>query len=751
MQRRVRVALLVVGVLCLVVLVAGNASAGGGQNFLPLKAANAPKPPDVQRFIRDELAAQKLGKALFWDMQAGSDGRTACASCHYNAGADNRSRNQLNPRGGSFTAKGPNAQLELSDFPITGPNVVGSQGVMPSRFQGIANGDVTDLQDFAATDTDFHVGGIPVRRTTGRNTPSAINAVFNFRQFWDGRAQNDFNGVNPFGARDPDARVGQVDASGRISKVAVSLSGASLASQATGPPGNPVEMSADGRNLSDIGRKLLSLRPLGEQHVSPSDSLLGGMVTEGTRGLDVSYDQLIEQAFQPEWWNSTSQVKTAAGRSYSLMQFNFPLFWGLAIQAYESTLVSDQTPVDRFLSGEAGALSDSAKAGMGVFSGAGGCESCHSGAALSDASVASVSVGGATDAGARDTGFHNIGVRPTASDPGQGGTDPFGKPLSVSLLGGGSGTGVPGTFKTPDLRNVALTAPYFHNGGQLTLRQVVDFYSRGGDVPNAEQDPRIRNLGLSDVQKDDLVAFLESLTDPRVRDQSAPFDHPELFVPVGAQTRADGLAVTDGGGHVADCYKALPATGRAGGAALPAFPAFGGGPCDSPRAVARASAGGGRAGGPSVVTDVQTHVNPASRPGCSRAQWLTRLGRHARIGFVGMTRTQVLRCLGAPTSAAKSGSRQRWRYGRALVLRLRDGAVTAVTVRSRKFAGAHGVGYGTPVARIRKALGQRTAYSARARLVRAVVSAGVGRRADVRVHVRRGRAVRIDARLIAHR
>jgi cytochrome c peroxidase len=581
MQRRVRVALLVVGVLCLVVLVAGNASAGGGKNFLPLNPANAPKPPDLQRFIRDEAAAQKLGKALFWDMQAGSDGRTACASCHYAAGADSRSRNQLNPRGGTFTAKGPNAQLELSDFPITGSNVVGSQGVLPSRFTGIAGGAVADLQDFAATDADFHVGGTPVRRTTGRNTPSAINAVFNFRQFWDGRAQNEFNGVNPFGSRDPDARVGQVDASGRISKVAVSLSDASLASQSTGPPGNPVEMSADGRNLSDIGHKLMSLRPLGEQHVSPNDSLLGGLVDEGTRGLDASYSELIEQAFQPEWWNSADPVDGAT-RTYSLKEFNFPLFWGLAIQAYESTLVSDATPLDRFLRGDIDAMTEEEKKGAGVFLGGGNCSECHNGAGLSNATADSVkSIGLSDPEESADTGFMNIGVRPTADDPGNGGTDPFGGPLSETLRTGLLGAGVNGSFKTPQLRNVALTAPYFHNGGQGTLRDVVDFYDAGGNFSNPEKSRNIVPLLLPEDQKQALVTFLEDgLTDPRVRDQAAPFDHPQLFVPVGAQANGDGSLITENGRAV-DCFKEFPATGTGGGASLTRFPNFTGGPCAS--------------------------------------------------------------------------------------------------------------------------------------------------------------------------
>jgi len=66
---------------------------GGGLALASLSSLPVPAPPDVQRFIKDTSAARTLGKALFWDMQAGSDGRTACATCHYDAGTDNRSRN----------------------------------------------------------------------------------------------------------------------------------------------------------------------------------------------------------------------------------------------------------------------------------------------------------------------------------------------------------------------------------------------------------------------------------------------------------------------------------------------------------------------------------------------------------------------------------------------------------------------------------------------------------------------------------
>src|SRR3954454_10867010 len=252
-RRHIRLGIAAVGTASLTLLVvdglpsAGAKGGGGGGSVVSaaaLSAADVPAVPGLERFVRDQTATVRLGTVLFWDVEAGSDGRTACASCHFSAGADNRSRNQINPRGGSFALKGPNAQLTADDFPIHSDNVVGSQGVLPSAFKGITDGDPFDNQAFAGTDADFHIGSVNVRRSTGRNTPSAINAVFNFRQFWDGRAQNDFNGVNPFGGRDAEARVGHVDGTGALDKMPVSIKNASLASQATGPPGNPVEMSA---------------------------------------------------------------------------------------------------------------------------------------------------------------------------------------------------------------------------------------------------------------------------------------------------------------------------------------------------------------------------------------------------------------------------------------------------------------------------------------------------------------------------
>ena len=98
-----------------------------------------------------------------------------------------------------------------------------------------------------------------------------------------------------------------------------------------------------------------------------------------------------------------------------------------------------------------------------------------------------------------------------------------------------------GSFKAPQLRNVELTGPYFHNGGKLTLRQVVDFYVRGGDFPMTNAAHRDFNLvnmdievqsNLTEAEKVALVDFLLELTDDRNAFDRAPFDHPQVIVPI---------------------------------------------------------------------------------------------------------------------------------------------------------------------------------------------------------------------------
>ena len=92
--------------------------------FLP------PDPDNLDVFVRDREAAVRLGKALFWDEQVGSDGRVACATCHHQAGADSRITNRVAPReDGVQVSSGHGATLTVSDVPYFSNDVVGSGGV----------------------------------------------------------------------------------------------------------------------------------------------------------------------------------------------------------------------------------------------------------------------------------------------------------------------------------------------------------------------------------------------------------------------------------------------------------------------------------------------------------------------------------------------------------------------------------------------------------------------------------------------
>lgn len=621
-----------------------------------LKTVTVPEPDNLTEFVSNKLAAIKLGKALFWDMQVGSDGVTACASCHFHAGADNRSKNQIapgllqinsdrtaNPDTVFNVGGAPNYQLKPEDFPfhqLSNPNdkstvisdrndVVSSQGIFNSEFVDVIPGKAEDRVK-SIPDPVFNVGGTNVRRVEPRNTPTVINSVFNFRNFWDGRAQEIFNGVNEFGLRDPNASVVKATTPSHLEFVKVSLNHSSLASQAVGPPLSSFEMSADGRTFEEIGdkfgtidkkthsagkgkklprklaKKLLPLRPLGKQIVDPQDSVLATESRSPQPGLQTAtYNQLIAQAFKPEWWKSNRIIRvnpdgsrtfankpdrSLETKEYTLMEYNFPLFFGLAVQMYESTLISDDTPLDRFLEGDKTALNEKQQSGKLLFEGKAQCTVCHNGAELSVASVSAVQqqrIGIINVPNLKvlfDNGFFNIGVRPTLEDPGVGSNDPFGNPLSETqlallgtfkqLLGSEPNTTVgsndllviDGGFKTPGLRNVALTAPYFHSGGYLTLRQVVDFYNRRGDFPQGA----LGDIKLTDDEKDHLVAFLEALTDERVKYEKAPFDHPQLFVPNGHPGDFTSVA-NDGKGKATDSFLEISAIGKNGGTGSPNF------------------------------------------------------------------------------------------------------------------------------------------------------------------------------------
>ncbi len=655
--------------------------AGPGTAVLvSLKTVTIPIPLDIGNYMTNQFAMEQLGKALFWDMQVGSDGVQACATCHFHAGADSRTTNQLSPGllGGDEQfgnnnvglqqpapgAMRPNQELTSTHFPLhrladqhvmgeplSNPgnvvrdtnDVVSSQGVVLTQFVDIVPGNPVDVGT-VIPDPPFTVDGIQVRRVEPRNTPTVINAVFSFDNFWDGRANNIFNGNNPFGPADPRPHL-ITNANGSLATEALRIRQSSLASQAVGPPLSDFEMSYRGRTWPKIGKKMLSLKPLAQQQVSTSDSKLGFLAdTVAGAGLTTTYAAMIQAAFPAKYWNNTTQkvVFDANGipsfqpgpadplntNEYTQMEANFAFFFGIAVQMYETTLVANDSKFDQFMDGS-GALTNEEIIGMNTFSGAGGCLLCHDGGTTTDIDVTLIQgrdpvtdipipfnlnpiaanefMQISTGFGLYDAGFHNTGVRPQGNpdslaidflavneDVGRGGTSGLGGSMTeISLSKGilGLQNEFPGTllqqmpnldplpahmagwvpdlpdgflptdttpfaarvtnfgaFKTSGLRNIALTGPYMHNGGLSTLRQVVDFYVRGGDfaitnnmnfdsegitvLPLLRDTGAIPGLPTPEQLRDGLVQFMMALTDQRVANEAAPFDHPEIFVPV---------------------------------------------------------------------------------------------------------------------------------------------------------------------------------------------------------------------------
>ena len=489
-------------------LAGSGPSCSGTGSLAPLRCARVPSA--VSGDILDRAAAIRLGKALFWDTQIGGDGQVACATCHFHGGADPRTINSVNPG--------------LDGVFGTPDDLIGSQGVSRQLFVALSPISMNGA-DVCAPEPGGAFGAS--RQVTGRNAPSVIGAVFNRDNFWDGRGDHRFNGLDPFGA------------TGNAASQAISLDQASLASQAVGPPGSGVEMSCAGRafnGVNSLGDKLLLRAALQLQVVSPTDSVLGAASAAPANGLlcgnrPCTYGALIAAAFQPA---------LAADA-----QNQFSRIFGQAVQAYEATLIPDQTPLDRYLGGNPSALTSAQVKGLGLFtSGKTGCTRCHAGPELSDATLGAYQNLGALNGDGGDQGFHNLGVRPTSEDPGRAGTGPLGVSFSVSQAPADRGA-----FKTAQLRNVKLTGPYFHVGDKATLGDVVDFYARGGDFANPEKAHRIQPFSL---QRDDRAALVDSLTngltDCRVENEAGPFDHPSLVVPNGPSLPAVGS------GGIAPCY-----------------------------------------------------------------------------------------------------------------------------------------------------------------------------------------------------
>jgi cytochrome c peroxidase len=195
-----------------------------------------------------------------------------------------------------------------------------------------------------------------------------------------------------------------------------------------------------------------------------------------------------------------------------------------AIAAYEQTLVSFDSPYDHFITGDASAISDSAKHGLELFNTKARCNKCHS---LSDNERHETLL--------MDNDFHNIGIgilrhhvaqsaRQTEREVARGNLpaiDTAAITSDLSVLGRFLVTRKEkdiASFKTPNLRNVIVTGPYFHDGSMETLWDVMDHYNKGDGITDPWLDKDMQPLALTEPEIDDMVAFLVSLTSPQYKD-----------------------------------------------------------------------------------------------------------------------------------------------------------------------------------------------------------------------------------------
>jgi cytochrome c peroxidase len=707
----------------------------------------------LDQIVKNDDWLLVLGRAAFWDQNMGSDGGS-CASCHFSAGADNRMTGQMNPAfraaGGADTEfgcvegtlcednpgstgsggqAGPEYTFVEADYPFrqleSFPNAEGrmvqsdrnaellintndvhsSAGSFDAEFIGAYHGQEKcgkpNKDIFYKSDRRGNT--LAARAVEPRNTPTTINSGMLFTNFWDGRANNLFNGVGVFGMsdiiHDPTKRLIKMDGY-QASLTHIELPNAALASLSVGPILDNLEMSCDGRTFADVARKVLYTRPLSKQRIAKTDSTFGihgkfgDIRAKKGRGLKFkySYYKLIQLAFKDDWWKAkglwkiqdngpdqeASLKRTKDYRDgHTQMEINFPMFWGLALQKYQHSLVSDKSRFD--IAEEAGCFVPGARipgagpprfepgpnlpgcysnnlwspeeeAGRTGFA-ANGCVACHGGNMFTNAAMDNdgsydvftlLGFGPPTAPSILvDNGFQNTGANVLDQDLGRYAEDAYGIPLSWTMqiakgmkidpqadlcntnpVGPNAGTEpfcnsdgslkedrgsrtlpngtvipfpvltsellgqiveVGGAMKSPSLRNVGLTPPYFHYGGYSNLHDVLDFYNRGGshrDIPenciprgpqanckgdtsgsgpegkhSYEDTLALRAAGedvgsnvagavsgpppgrMTDETMDNMVKFMLSLSDDRVMCDAGPFDHPELIIFKGAKAR----------------------------------------------------------------------------------------------------------------------------------------------------------------------------------------------------------------------
>jgi cytochrome c peroxidase len=292
--------------------------------------------------------------------------------------------------------------------------------------------------------------------------------------------------------------------------------------------------------LAFTDRKLLSVGIKGRVGQRNAPTILNALYNK-TQFWDGRVNTLEEQAANPivnafEMGHPNLDAAVAQIASVEEYQRAFQRVFGRppngpdllrAIASYERTQLSFDSPFDHFIAGDKNAIDASAKRGWELFNTQARCNKCH---ALTD-TQRDVTV-------FTDNDFHNIGIgiirhnvvalaRQAEQLIKSGDTaaiDRAAIQTDMSALGRFLITKKEkdiASFKTPDIRNVLVTGPYFHDGSQETLWDVIDHYNKGDGLQNSYLDEDIQPLALTETDIDDLVAFLASLTSASYKEQGA--------------------------------------------------------------------------------------------------------------------------------------------------------------------------------------------------------------------------------------
>ncbi|HVU04177.1 MAG TPA: cytochrome c peroxidase [Polyangiaceae bacterium] len=412
-----------------------------------------------------------LGKILFWEEQIGQIDTMACGTCHRAA------------------AGGSDPRTNQAAAMLPGPNAV--HETQPD----ILSDDLRVAQGTPVCDIDGNITG--ALQTTGRKPPTYLDAMFASQIFWDGRAGYCKNAEATGGCfYDPDLAAGAPALIVGKPDPNFGTVGGALEAQASGPPANSAEMACAGRTWSAIEAKLATVTPLAKAK--------SGTIPEEMNTFITQHGSNYPQMFQFVY-GSDANTKVNAADPDNVINARRIVF---AIATHERRLKSDQTPFDLWNDGKPehdGAMTADQIAGFTLFMGKARCSTCHPPPLFTD------------------NGFHNIGFHKPAWDTGRDAIT--------------SATFDKGKFKTPSLRNVGLREPFglLHDGDGPghDLNTIMELYNTGGKRTDTDIspliDPSMAELNLTAGEIAQIIDFLRNaLTDPRVKNETFPFDRPKL-------------------------------------------------------------------------------------------------------------------------------------------------------------------------------------------------------------------------------